>query len=316
MRLNRHANETPVLATKIESFTGGALTVVAVRVDRNPWYVLTCSTKDAQLSVVGTFMSPPVVGQRVYVRGTWVDSDYGWQFDITGGFPLDGEKADLATKRGIEHWLTRLPEIGPKRAAEIVERFGVDVVTVLDDEPTKLLEISGITEGRLDAIKAAYVLERLDAELFMWLLGLGLSDKLIKSAVLKFSTQLRNVVEATPYQLLKVAGARWEQVDECGRQLGVPSDDPDRIGAALWCEATEVCNKNGHTALFASHVANAASVRLPGVNFMTMKAVLNDTEWVIYEDDRVSPADLFHAEADILVGVRQRTGEAFWGGGQ
>ena len=43
--------------------------------------------------------------------------------------------------------------IGPKIAAEIVARFGVGVLDILEKHPERLLEVKGITENRLEDIK-------------------------------------------------------------------------------------------------------------------------------------------------------------------
>ena len=43
--------------------------------------------------------------------------------------------------------------IGPATAAQIVSRFGVETLDILQNHPERLLEVKGITESKLEDIK-------------------------------------------------------------------------------------------------------------------------------------------------------------------
>ena len=90
---------------------------------------------------------------KMELDGNWVDGKHGPQFQVDTWHELIPP-----TIEGILGYLSSglLKGIGPKTAAEIVQRFGTDSLNVIENQPEKLLEIRGITEERLEEIKAGY----------------------------------------------------------------------------------------------------------------------------------------------------------------
>ena len=49
----------------------------------------------------------------------------------------------------------------PATAAQIVSRFGVETLDILQNHPERLLEVKGITESKLEDIKTSYAESRM-----------------------------------------------------------------------------------------------------------------------------------------------------------
>lgn len=319
-RLNINKKWSVEKDLKVEGFTGKTEVLVRrVRFAKNSWCVLVCETAaGAPLTCTGVFHVTPRAGNKIYVRGEWVeDATYGWQFKVLAGYIVDVAKADLESSDGIERWLMRLPEIGPVRAALVAKKFGDDAIQVLENEPEAYLEIPGITEERLKAIQDALAHEKIDAELMRWLIEIGLDDKIIDQAIERYGKHFADVVEERPYELIKLRAATWPQIDVCGRELGFADDHPDRIGMTLWWVTDCMCrgkpykpkartSSSGHTCVAKTLVRNAAMDLLRLEAFDPILYEMDACRWVVSEDEYVSTLGMFNAEQTIADAILNR----------
>jgi exodeoxyribonuclease V alpha subunit len=95
--------------------------------------------------------------------GEWAKGKYGVQLQVE-----QWREIVPRTKNGVEGYLASglIKGIGPKTAADIVERFGVDTLDILEHQPERLLEIRGITENKLEDIKASYAVLQIKVNRF------------------------------------------------------------------------------------------------------------------------------------------------------
>ncbi len=116
------------------------------------------------------------VGSRVRARGTIeVDRNHGEQLrtiSVTELVPT--------TLGGIEKYLGSglIMGIGEVSAQRIVEKFGLDTLKVLDDEPHRLREVSGLGRTRADALVAAWQEQRSIRDVMIFLQAHGASPML------------------------------------------------------------------------------------------------------------------------------------------
>ena len=111
---------------------------------------------------------------RLELDGKWVDGKYGLQFQVDIWHELVPP-----TIEGILGYLSSgvLKGIGPKTAGEIVQRFGTDSLNVIERQPERLLEVKGITEEKLDEIKAGYAESKAVRDIMMVLAPFKLTPK-------------------------------------------------------------------------------------------------------------------------------------------
>lgn len=110
---------------------------------------------------------PRTKAVELELDGEWVESKYGYQLQVEQWQEIVPQTAD-----GLLAYLGSglIKGIGPKTAEDIVATFGPDTLNILDNEPEKLLQIRGITEGKLKDIEESYAESRVLRNL-MSLLG-------------------------------------------------------------------------------------------------------------------------------------------------
>lgn len=90
--------------------------------------------------------------------GEWTKGKYGVQLQVE-----QWREIVPKTKDGVEGYLASglIKGIGPATAAQIVSRFGVETLDILQNHPERLLEVKGITESKLEDIKTSYAESRI-----------------------------------------------------------------------------------------------------------------------------------------------------------
>ena len=139
--------------TEMEILQGTIGAVVFHNYD-NGYAVLRLHCEDGQtVTVVGT-IPMPTVGERLMVTGKWsTHSNYGRQFEAEFL-----ERLMPQTALDIQRYLSGrvLKGIGPRIAARIVERFGDQTLKIIEREPERLAEVSGISLAKAQAIGAEF----------------------------------------------------------------------------------------------------------------------------------------------------------------
>ncbi|MDE6168783.1 MAG: ATP-dependent RecD-like DNA helicase, partial [Acetatifactor sp.] len=101
---------------------------------------------DDLVTVVGNLLDASV-GSVLLIEGSWkIDSRYGRQFAAQAW-----EETLPATVYGMEKYLGSglIKGVGPVYAKKIVNQFGPDTFTVIEDDINRLLEIPGIGRKRI-----------------------------------------------------------------------------------------------------------------------------------------------------------------------
>jgi exodeoxyribonuclease V alpha subunit len=108
------------------------------------------------VTVVGT-IPLPAVGERLMVTGKWsTHASYGRQFEAEFL-----ERLMPQTSMEILSYLSSriIKGIGPKMAARIVDRFGEETLAVMEREPLRLSEVSGISREKAQSIGEEFRLQ-------------------------------------------------------------------------------------------------------------------------------------------------------------
>ena len=100
---------------------------------------------------------PRTKAVELELDGEWVESKYGYQLQVEQWQEIVPQTAD-----GLLAYLGSglIRGIGPKTAEDIGATFGPDTPNILDNETEKLLQIRGITEGKLKDIEESYAESR------------------------------------------------------------------------------------------------------------------------------------------------------------
>lgn len=107
------------------------------------------------------------------LRGHWSrDGKYGVQFEVE-----DYQEVVAPTKEGIIAYLSsgKIKGIGPKMAEKIYAAFGPEFLEIFEHHPERLLDIPGITSGKLEGILRTYLATRSTGEVIAFLAPFGVS---------------------------------------------------------------------------------------------------------------------------------------------
>lgn len=185
-------------------------------------------------------------GMQVSAAGEWSHHPtYGKQFN----FARIAAKAPT-TLPGIQRRLEKYPGLGEEKAERIVQRFGLDTLTILDKQPRRLLEVEGIGPKTLERIVAHHSARAGPvAELENQLLELDLPTHFADAIVQRFGETALNVLRQHPYRLAReVRGIGFITADKIARALGVDLESDERIEAGLF-HTLEKSEQSGHCAL-------------------------------------------------------------------
>ncbi|AUY49552.1 ATP-dependent RecD-like DNA helicase [Streptomyces sp. CB01881] len=183
------------------------------------------------LTVVGALLGAQP-GESLRLHGRWGSHpQYGKQFVVenyTTVLP--------ATIQGIQRYLGSglIKGIGPRFAERIVERFGVETLEVIENEPGRLIEVPGLGPKRTKKIAVAWEEQKSIKEVMVFLQGVGVSTSLAVRIYKQYGDGSIGVVKNEPYRLASdVWGIGFLTADRIAQAVGIPHDSPERVKAGL-----------------------------------------------------------------------------------
>jgi exodeoxyribonuclease V alpha subunit len=195
------------------------------------------------LTVVGPLLGAQV-GESLRLTGRWSSHPkYGKQFQV------DSYTTVLpATIQGIRRYLGSgmIKGIGPMMAERMVTHFGVDILSIIEEQPGRLIEVHGLGPKRTKRIADAWEEQKAIKEVMVFLSGVGVSTSLAVRIYKRYADSSISVVRAEPYRLAsEVWGIGFKTADTIAQAVGIPHDSPQRIKAGLQYTLSEAAD-NGH----------------------------------------------------------------------
>lgn len=224
----------------------GTLERVVYQNSENQWTV-------ARLAVAGG--GPPVTvvgalygvapGTPLSLSGTWeLDRKYGRQFRVESYRTRSPE-----TLIGIERYLGSgmIPGIGPELAKRLVTRFGLETLTVIENQPDRLTEVEGIGPARAGRIAESWAEQRDIQDVMVFLRGHGVSTAYAVRIYRRYGKDAIAVVRRNPYRLaIDIWGIGFKIADGIARSLGIDARAPERLEASVLHVLGELAEE-GHT---------------------------------------------------------------------
>ncbi len=213
--------------SEIQGFVGN----IIFRNPDNAYTVLTLETDEGEETLVGSFEYIEV-GTEIAAEGTVSDSSgYGPQFHVASYRILTPETA-AAMLRYLAGGAVK--GIGAALARRIVDKFGEDTFRIFEEEPLRLAEVKGISEGKARQIALSFEEKSHTRRAMMFLTDYGISPALSLKLYDKYRDDIFSVVEQDPYRLTReVDGIGFRTADEIARRSGIAPDAPERIQAGL-----------------------------------------------------------------------------------
>ncbi|HJA64437.1 MAG TPA: ATP-dependent RecD-like DNA helicase [Candidatus Intestinimonas stercoravium] len=240
----------------------GTVESVVFRNEENGYTVLRLDIGAKEPATVVGCMPGAAPGEGLTVQGTWGrHPSYGAQFKaeiVERRIPV-GEKA-------MYEYLASgaIKGVGSSTARKLVDTFGEDVFTVLEEHPERLTQIKGITRKRALQIGDAFRLQMGMRRLLEFLGEHQLPLQLGMPLYRRFGDVALEVLRDDPYLLVdEELGVPFSRADQLALDLGMEGEDPQRVTAGLLFELSHNLN-NGHTFLPAGKLLWATG-RLLGV---------------------------------------------------
>lgn len=219
---------------ELEILQGTIAAVVYQNYD-NGYSVLRVNLENGQTATVVGTIPLPCMGERLMVTGKWTThSSYGKQFEA--------EFLERMMPQSANEILTYLSSrvikgIGPRIAARIVQHFGDETLRVMEREPERLAEISGITDKRALEIGEEFRLQVGMRSLLEFFALHHLSAELAVKTYKLYGEASMDMLYDDPYLLTEEGlEAPFGAVDRFAIDLGFAGDDPRRVKAGIFFE--------------------------------------------------------------------------------
>ena len=175
--------------------------------------------------------------------GEWTKGKYGVQLQVE-----QWREIVPKTKSGVEGYLASglIKGIGPATAAQIVSRFGVETLDILQNHPERLLEVKGITESKLEDIKTSYAESRMLQDLMTLLSPFKITPKTALKIYQHFGPASVDILKRSPFELCQVSGFGFLRVDAIVQKNGGDLHDPIRVKGALFWALEDSKGGKGH----------------------------------------------------------------------
>jgi exodeoxyribonuclease V alpha subunit len=210
----------------------GVIERVQVYMDATAFCVAQLRESGGALITIVANCPPVEPGDEIEVTGHHVvDRRYGPQFKVDRVAPLLP-----VTRTAVAKYLSsgRVRGIGPALAKRLVDKFGDDVIAVLDDAPERLLDVAGIGSAKLATIREGWA-EKRDVWRLAALLGEhGIGTARAARIQKQFGGNAFTVVRQNPYRLAQeIGGIGFTIADRIANAVGVERDSPYRIRAGV-----------------------------------------------------------------------------------
>ena len=229
------------------SLIEGTVESVIYQNQENGYTVLRLDGGEGQtLTVVGC-MPGVAPGEGIAVEGTWTrHASYGEQFKAEAV-----ERRTPAGTKAIFDYLSSgaVKGIGVATARRMVEEFGEETLTVLEEHPERLTQIKGITRKKALAMGENFRLQMGMRRLLEFLGEHEVPLQLAMPLYRKYGDRALEIIRGNPYLLVDgELGVEFSTADKLALSMGMEGDDPQRIEAGLLFELAHNLD-NGHTFL-------------------------------------------------------------------
>jgi exodeoxyribonuclease V alpha subunit len=245
-------------------------------------------------------------GDRLRITGKWVvHPRYGPQLSIESYEIVPPHTAD-----GIARYLGSglIKGIGREMAQRIVDRFGEKTLEIIDKRPGRLLEVEGIGQSRLKAVKKAWREERALSELVMFLESHGIRATSALKIFKRYGAKAVEVVRDNPYRLASdIWGIGFVTADRIAYKLGIDPEAGIRVRAGITYVLGQATDE-GHVFLPAEFLSSRCTSLL-GVTEVSFEDALDGLRRdgdVVVDGDRVYLPALHDAETSIVRDLEHR----------
>jgi exodeoxyribonuclease V alpha subunit len=252
-----------------------------------------------------------VLGHAAIISaGEFIQASGAWQNDRTHGvqFRASFLKAmPPTTTEGIEKYLGSgmIRGIGPVYAKKLVRAFAEAVFEIIQQEPHRLREVTGIGPKRAERIIAGWAEQKVIREIMLFLHSNGVGTSRAVRIYKTYGPDAVQLISENPYRLARdIRGIGFLTADQIAAKLGIEKTALIRIRAGISFALAEAMD-DGHCGLPADELVPLAQKLLevsPGLVETALALELQDGTVIadrLEERRCIFLAALYRAEREI-----------------
>jgi len=242
--------------------------------------------------------------------GEWVQMSGSWVNDRTHGLQFKAaflKASPPTTLEGIERYLGSgmIRGIGPIYAKRLVRAFGEAVFELIEQEPHRLREVTGIGPRRAHKIIAGWAEQKVIREIMLFLHAHGVGTSRAVRIYKTYGQDAVQIISQNPYRLARdIRGIGFLTADKVAAKLGIEKTAMIRVRAGVSYALAEAMDE-GHCGLPADELADltAKLIEVPAALIDTALALELETGDVVADtlDGRgcIFLTGLYRAEQSI-----------------
>jgi exodeoxyribonuclease V alpha subunit len=253
-------------------------------------------------------------GAEFFAKGTYKKhKKYGEYFEFS---ELDIKESELF------YFLTRVVKgVGKNLANSIIAKYGEDgVVDILENSPSKLLDIKGIKEKKLKKIVQNWHKFKELKSISDILAPLGATNSMIHKVynhfkhIMEDDEEFGEKLKNNLYMMTKVKGVGFKSADKIARESGVRLDDANRIKACVEYIIGKYTMEEGNSCITKVKLLELLNEELRDDNYQLefdkyhslLSELEKDEEIVHIDDNKVATQYLHYAEKFIIENIKER----------
>ena len=199
--------------------------------------------------------------------GEWITATGEWVNDRTHGQQFKTRflrTSAPTTTEGIEKYLGSgmIRGIGPVYAGKMVRAFGAKVFDVIEADPDRLREVTGIGPMRAKRIADAWAEQKIVREIMLFLHSHGVGTARAVRIFKTYGADAVQVMSENPYRLARdIRGIGFKTADAIAMKLGIDKRAMIRLRAGISYALTEAMDE-GHCGLPTAELVPLASALL------------------------------------------------------
>jgi exodeoxyribonuclease V alpha subunit len=256
-------------------------------------------------------------GEFVQASGTWVnDRMHGVQFRASFL-----KVTAPTTVEGIEKYLGSgmIRGIGPVYAKKLVRAFGEAVFDVIEQDPPRLREVTGIGPKRAERIIDGWAEQKVIREIMLFLHSNGVGTSRAVRIYKTYGAHAVQLISENPYRLARdIRGIGFRTADQIAAKLGIEKTALIRVRAGISYALAEAMDE-GHCGLPAEELLPLTQKLLEVPAELVETALgLELQGGAVIADDLDGPrcvflASLYRAEREIAAKLRTLAlGKPLW----
>lgn len=281
---------------------------------QNGYTVCDISSEGCLYTLTG-YMPNLSEGEYILASGDFkMHPEYGEQFSVSfyeRRMPKNESETELYLASGV------LPYIGKSTARRIVEMFGADALSIIENQPERLTEIKGISPKKAEEINRRFIEQVGLKNIIVFFQKYDVSPALAVKAYKSLGSGVEAIVKSNPFVLSGIDGFTFKVCDKIFESMKMPPNFPPRIEAAIRSVLMNAAYLNGHTYLPMTTLVGQTKVML-GVDVEDVEDAITSLslkEELITEkgeDYDVAYLKMFHdAEKGVALRLRQMSGTIF-----